>query len=748
MGVNWSDPSPTFSTIVDLLRFRAGKQPDQRSYTFLVDGEEGEEHINYGELDSSARTIAASLQSQGATGQRVLLLYPPGLDYIKAFLGCLYAGATAVPVYPPRLSRLTDRSFPRLLAIAHDAQPVFVLTTSPILALAEGSRSLLSDFPQVEWKATDTFDRTLGEAWQDPKVKGDTLAFLQYTSGSTSSPKGVMVSHWNLLQNQMLIQRAFGLNQDSIVVCWLPLYHDMGLIGNVLQPMYTGFPCVMMSPIDFLQKPFRWLDAISRYHATVSGGPNFAYELCMSRITAEQRASLDLSSWSLAYTAAEPIRADTIERFSQAFEPCGFRNDSFLPGYGLAEATLFVTGGPKRSRPKYYSVERSALKRGQIEIVTEGNPHSATLVSCGQLYPEQNTIIVDPTSRRRCLPDQIGEIWISGPNVTHGYWNKPDASSETFQAYLSDTGEGPFLRTGDLGFIQNGELIVTSRLKDLIIIRGQNHAPQDIEQTVGKCHSALRAGCGIAFSVNSECNALPEIGEQLIIVHEVDRHSLSVDVEAVARSIRQAVAETHGLHVAAVVLIKPGTIPKTSSGKLQRYVCREDFMAGTLKQIGISIKPEANSLDLDSSNQRSVMEILSTSPTRREKLLSEYLRHQVAGILQIPEFPLEPDQPITMLGIDSLKVLELKNQIENDWGIEIPLATFVEEPTLEHLSSILLQQIENKGSRQPGVVIDGHLVRDPASLLEHLEQLSNEQVDSLLKQFEEVENERTRTTYS
>jgi acyl-CoA synthetase (AMP-forming)/AMP-acid ligase II len=341
MDSSSSNQSPTFSTIVDLLRFRAEKQPGQRSYTFLVDGEEEEEHINYGELDSSARMIAAFLQSQGATGQRVLLLYPPGLDYIKAFLGCLYAGATAVPVYPPRLSRLTDRSFPRLLAIAHDAHPVFVLTTAPILALAEGSRSLISDFPQVEWKATDTFDRNLlAEAWQDPKVKEDTLAFLQYTSGSTSSPKGVMVSHWNLVQNQMLIQHAFGLNQDSLGVCWLPLYHDMGLIGNVLQPLYTGFPCVMMSPIDFLQKPFRWLGAISRYHATVSGGPNFAYELCMSRITAEQRASLDLSSWSLAYTAAEPIREETIERFSKAFEPCGFRKDSFFPGYGLAEATL------------------------------------------------------------------------------------------------------------------------------------------------------------------------------------------------------------------------------------------------------------------------------------------------------------------------------------------------------------------------------------------------------------------------
>ena len=273
----------------------------------------------------------------------------------------------------------------------------------------------------------------------------------------------------------------------------------------------------------------------------------------------------------------------------------------------------------------------------------------------------------------------------------------------------------------------------------MIIIRGQNHAPQDIEQTVGKCHPALRVGCGVAFSVNGECNALPGISEQLVIVHEVDRHSLSVDVEAVARSIRQAVAETHGLHVSAVVLIKPGTIPKTSSGKLQRYLCREDFIASALEQIGISIKPEANSLDLDGRDHPSIMEILSASPTRREKLLSEYLRCQVTGSLQIPEFPLEPDQPITMLGIDSLKILELKNQIENDWGIEIPLADFVEQPTLERLLIILLQQIENKGSHQPGVVLDGQLVRDPASLLANLDQLSNEQVDSLLKQLEELE---------
>lgn len=746
MDKNDIEPTVRCSNWVDLLRWRAIHQFERRAYTFLLDGATGEAHLTYGQLDLLARAIGALLQSQGAAGQRVLLLYPPGLDYIAAFFGCLYAGAVAVPVFPPKLTR-DDPTLSRLYAIASDAQPVVALTTSPIVSMVEHFLAKVPGFPPMRWLVTDTVAPARADEWHDPAVQGSTLAFLQYTSGSTSVPKGVMVSHDNLLHNEALIQQAFELTDEVLSVSWLPLYHDMGLIGNVLQPLYTGFPCILMSPLDFLQKPFRWLQAISRYQATVSGAPNFAYDLCLRRITPEQRAMLDLRSWDLAYCGAEPIRAATLERFASTFEPCGFRPEAFFPCYGLAEATLFVTGGPRSAPPVNLQVCRAALEQNRVVTFSTEQTNTSTLVGCGKTWLEQRVVIADPETRIQRTSGQIGEVWVSGPGVAAGYWNKPEATEHTFGAYLADTGEGPFLRTGDLGFVQDGELFITSRLKDLIIIRGRNHAPQDIEYTAEKSHPALRPGGGAAFSVDGThiSGVDAGAGECLVIVHEVNRHYRDVDVEQVAAALRQAVAETHELQVYAVVLVKAGSIPKTSSGKLQRQACRAKFFAGSLEQIGSSILEDTGEGADETSSERDESihaALLASEPARRPTLLITYLRGELARMLQLDPARLEHDQPLTAFGLDSLKALELKNRIETDLAIEVPLARFVERPTIEQLAGALLEELQCTSATNPEQVPGAPISADPLQLLAQIDQLSDEQVDALIEQLQTQEVSR------
>ena len=564
------------STLVELLRYRAFHQPDQLAYTFLLDGETETVRLSYGELDQQARAIAAKLQSLGVTGSRALLLYPPGLEFIAAFFGCLYAGVVAVPAYPPR----RNQNISRLQAIVSDAQAAVALTTTSELTNIERRFAQNRELAALRWLVTDKIASNLASDWQEPTVSRDTLAFLQYTSGSTGTPKGVMVSHGNLLHNSALIHKCFEHTPNSQGVIWLPLYHDMGLIGGVLQPLYGGFPVALMSPIDFLQKPFRWLQAISRYKSTTSGGPNFAYDLCVRKITSEQRSCLDLSSWEVAFTGAEPIRAQTLEQFAATFEPCGFRAEAFLPCYGMAETTLIVSGGLKTALPVVRQIHGAALEGNQVVASASQQEGTRPIVGCGQSLLEQKIVIVDPESLTPCSTDKVGEIWVSGPSVAHGYWNRPEETKQAFYAYLADTGEGRFLRTGDLGFLQNGELFITGRIKDVIIIRGQNHYPQDIELTVEKSHPALRPGCGAAFTVEVKGS------ERLVVVQEVERSYLGkLDVNEVVGNIRASVAAEHALQVYATVLVKTGSIPKTSSGKIQRHACRAGFLAGSLNVV-------------------------------------------------------------------------------------------------------------------------------------------------------------------
>jgi acyl-CoA synthetase (AMP-forming)/AMP-acid ligase II len=569
-----AEPSDGFLSFIDLLRYRAQHQPEQTAYIFLDRGETEGNTLTYQQLDERARGIAAKLQQLDAMGERALLLYPPGLEFITAFLGCLYAGVIAVPAYPPR----NNQNSSRLEAIALDAEAAIGLTTTAFLPSIERWLEQTSQLT-LRWLTTDDMAQDDSLTWHQPSINHHTLAFLQYTSGSTGMPKGVMVSQGNLMHNSASIHHCFADTAHSRGVSWLPPYHDMGLIGGILQPLYVGASTVLMSPVDFLQKPIRWLQAISHYRATTSGGPNFAYDLCASKIKPEQLETLDLSSWEVAFTGAEPVRAETIEQFVTTFAPCGFRRTAFYPCYGMAETTLIVSGGLKPQPPVIQSIDSVSLEQHQV-IAAPDEANARQLVGCGQGLPDQKTVIVDPTTLTRCPDRQVGEVWVAGPSVAQGYWHKPEATHETFNAYLADSQEGPFLRTGDLGFLHAGELFITGRIKDVIIIRGQNHYPQDIELTVERSHPALRLGGGAAFSVEMKG------AERLVIVQEVERSYLKkLETQAVVGNIRQSVAAQHDLQVYAAILVKTGSIPKTSSGKIRRHACKAEFLTNSLNVV-------------------------------------------------------------------------------------------------------------------------------------------------------------------
>lgn len=564
------------SNLVDLLRHRAAHQAQDRAFSYLTDGESDEIRWTYEELDRRSRAIGAWLQSRGMEGQRALLLYPAGLEFIAAFFGCLYAGVVAVPAYPPR----RNRSLNRIQAICDDAEAKIALTCQDVLERVQEVLDETPSLKSVTWKATDQLERGLENDWRSPDVHGDTLAFLQYTSGSTGTPKGVVLTHANLMHNSALISYAFEHTRSVHGVFWLPSYHDMGLIGGILQPLYIGQWNVLMSPVSFLQKPLRWLQAISKYRATISGGPNFAYDLCVRKISPAQRKNLDLSSWNLAFNGAEPVREETIESFVEAFGPCGFRREAFYPCYGMAEATLIVSGGFKTAPPVIRSFDAQALEKNHVVDALDEEEGARALVGCGGTLLDQQIVIVNPDTLTRCAADEVGEIWVAGPSVAQGYWKRPEESQHTFHAHMAD-GNGPWLRTGDLGFMQDGELFVTGRMKDLIIIRGLNHYPQDIEFTVERSHPFLRGGAGAVLTV--------EVGgrERLVVVYEIERgrHREIENFAEVYDAVRRHVASEHELAVEAIALLKAGSIPKTSSGKIQRHACRDGFLAGTLEVI-------------------------------------------------------------------------------------------------------------------------------------------------------------------
>jgi amino acid adenylation domain-containing protein len=658
-------------TLADLLDFRAEHHPDDVGYTFLVDRENAGSTLTYGELQRRAAGIAARISECECPGERALLLYPPGLDFLAAFFGCIYAKAIAVPAYPPH----RNRHLLRLQAIIADAKPTTVLTTSALVPKIREQLAQLGYADRVHSIATDALTRAGG--CQRPDLSADDLAFLQYTSGSTGEPKGVMLTHRNLLHNAFLVHYAVEHCHDDSYVSWLPTFHDMGFMAGVLQPLYGGLPCVQMAATAFLEEPIRWLRAISDYRATASGGPNFAYDLCVSKISEEQRETLDLSSWSVAFNGAEPVRADTLERFVRAFQSCGFRKQSFYPCYGLAEATLMVTGSLKSQPAPVLTLDKRSLEKNRVTR-SDDAVSGTTLVGCGRNLPDQEIAIVHPDSLEECKTGVIGEIWVKGPSVAKGYWNRPAESGAQFETRLANSDRGPFLRTGDVGVIEDGTLYIAGRLKDVLIIRGQNHYPQDIELTVERCDARLRPGCGAAFSIDLDAE------ERLVIVQEVARRS-DTDLDEVVRAIRRSVAENHELAPYAVVLIRAGSIPKTSSGKIQRQACKTAFLQGKLN-------PLAKWQEHEIAGSSVPKHEAAGRPGQGEA--TAWLIAEVAKMKGTDPGSIDPAQPISAYGLDSLAAVELAHKIQQKFGIDVSPATLFERLNFAEVCAIPQHPLE------------------------------------------------------
>ena len=667
-------------TLVQSLQQRAAQTPDQVALRFLAESAEHSVVLSYRDLDQRARTIAAALQANAGLGERAVLLFPSGPDYVAAFFGCLYAGVIAVPAYPPESTRRHHQE--RLLSIISDAEPRLLLT---IASLSEGLAQI-ENAPKV--LSVDTLEAQQADQWVEPDLKADDIAFLQYTSGSTALPKGVQVSHGNLVANEVLIRRGFGidLNPDDVIVSWLPLYHDMGLIGGLLQPIFSGVPCVLMSPAYFLGRPLRWLEAISEYGGTISGGPDFAYRLCSERVSESALERLDLSRWRVAYSGSEPIRLDTLERFAEKFAACGFTPNNFFASYGLAEATLFVAGGTRGRGIPALRLDEQALAANRAEP-----GQGPAIMSCGTSQPDHAVLIADPHTLTE-LPDQcVGELWATGPSIAHGYWRNPQASAKTFIQHAGRT----WLRTGDLGFIRDGEVYITGRLKDLLIVRGHNLYPQDIEQTIEREVEVVRKGRVAAFAVNDQ--GLEGIG----IAAEISRSVQKIlPPEALIKAIRQAVAEACQQAPSVVVLLNPGALPKTSSGKVQRAACAIRHADGSLDSYAqFPGQPgQASEVALESDLQRQIAAIWC------EQL---QLAH-VAG-----------DDHFFLLGGNSITATQVVARLRESLGLELSLRLLFEAPTLAAFATAVAQLQQDGGVAQGAIHVLSRQEDLPQSLAQN-----------------------------
>ncbi|AVJ23688.1 MULTISPECIES: non-ribosomal peptide synthetase [Pseudomonas] len=667
-------------TLVQSLQQRAAQTPDQVALRFLAESAEHSVVLSYRDLDQRARTIAAALQANAGLGERAVLLFPSGPDYVAAFFGCLYAGVIAVPAYPPESTRRHHQE--RLLSIISDAEPRLLLT---IASLSEGLAQI-ENAPTV--LSVDTLEAQQADQWVEPDLKADDIAFLQYTSGSTALPKGVQVSHGNLVANEVLIRRGFGidLNPDDVIVSWLPLYHDMGLIGGLLQPIFSGVPCVLMSPAYFLGRPLRWLEAISEYGGTISGGPDFAYRLCSERVSESALERLDLSRWRVAYSGSEPIRLDTLERFAEKFAACGFTPNNFFASYGLAEATLFVAGGTRGHGIPALRLDEQALAANRAEP-----GQGPAIMSCGTSQPDHAVLIADPHTLTE-LPDQcVGELWATGPSIAHGYWRNPQASAKTFVQHAGRT----WLRTGDLGFIRDGEVYITGRLKDLLIVRGHNLYPQDIEQTIEREVEVVRKGRVAAFAVNDQ--GLEGIG----IAAEISRSVQKIlPPEALIKAIRQAVAEACQQAPSVVVLLNPGALPKTSSGKVQRAAC--------------AIRHADGSLD-------SYAQFPGQQGQASEVALESDLQQQIAAIWceQLQLAHVAGDDHFFLLGGNSITATQVVARLRESLGLELSLRLLFEAPTLAAFATAVAQLQQDGGVAQGAIHVLSRQEDLPQSLAQN-----------------------------
>lgn len=689
-----------FDTLVDILEFRARQQPKRTAFTFLVDGEAEINTVNYEELNLRAKAIAAHLQKYASPGERVLLLYPSGLEFIEAFLGCLYAKVIAIPVYPPK----RNRKMSRLEAIINDSNAKVVLTLESRIGSIQKHFDKTPKLTQLACIATNTFRNEEFLNWKSPEIDSSTIAFLQYTSGSTGNPKGVVIDHANLLHNLNYIQTAFQLTHETVSLSWLPVFHDMGLVDGILEPIYAGFHGILIPPETFVSKPIRWLKAISKYQVTHCGSPNFGYALCLEKISPDERDSLDLGSWITAYNGAEPIRLEVLKRFAEFFKPCNFKFEFFYPCYGMAETTLMVSGGLVQDCPLCVTLQNDDLKQNRV-VITPANSTNSTntshFVGCGRAWLDTQIAIVDPETLEQVSSDRIGEIWVKSPSVARGYWNQPEKTKETFQAYLQNTQEGPFLRTGDLGFFKFNELFITGRIKDLIVIRGRNYYPQDIEFTVEKCHVSLRGNSGAAFAVEIDGK------EKLIVVQEIKREYIrKIDIDEVKRHIRRAVAAEHEIQVYDIVLIKTASIPKTSSGKIQRSLCKQKYLASELSEIQSRSNSEQqqeieSGTEKSSENRMNSINVLE-DPKLLENLenwMRQWIVQKTNSQMTVEDIP--SDSQFVDYGLDSVQSIDFASELEKLLDVRLAEGTIFVYPTIRELSQHIFYRLSNDSERLP-----------------------------------------------
>ena len=661
------------STLVDILSARAREQPDVVPFTFLSEVDGIVETMTHRQLDARARAIAALLREHVAPGDRVLLCHAPGLEFITSLFGCFYARALAVPVYPPRPNRpVAARD-----AIATHAQVSAVLTSQALFDDRQRRSGRTPALLDVPWLVSGSASEA---AWTPEDVPADATAMLQFTSGSTNTPKGVVLTHRHLIRNVQIIESHSRTQEGSTGVCWLPPYHDMGLMGGILLPLYAGVHTVLMAPATFLLRPAAWLRAISVYGARYSGSPSFGYELCVQKIGRQARQELDLSCWEVAFNGAEPINPRVLAQFSEAFGPCGFRPETFYPCYGMAEATLFVTGGPRTAPPFVQEFGKAALERREVEARPPGAADGRALVGCGTAPGENRVLIVDPESRREVANGRIGEIWVSGPTVADGYWNLPDETERVFGGRLADTGEGPFLRTGDLGFFHEGALFVTGRLKDLVIVAGRNHYPQDLERTAEASHPLLLTGGAAAFAIEVTES------ERLVLVCEVERSvARSGNGDEVIRAVVEAVASEHDIAVHAVVLVARGSIPRTSSGKVRRRECRTQFLTGELAAVAAWTAGSARAAapEVPAGNNA------SGPQSRSAEEIEAWLTARLAALSGEPAARIDPNKPLSSFNVDSVAAVSLAAELGEWLGRDLPATLAWDHPTVRALAAFL-----------------------------------------------------------
>jgi len=654
------------NTYIDVIKKRVKATPEHVVFRFLNDGIHENESLTYQQLETRSKATGAAMQEFAKKGERVLLLFPPGLSYVASLFACFYSGMIAVPAYPPR----RNRSLHRIHTIVEDSGVTVSLISRQVFNDIERNFKEDEILNKIHWIVYEDIAEESATDWKPEEILPDDTALLQYTSGSTGEPKGVMISQLNLLYNSEYIRQTFDFDKNSVGVNWLPIFHDMGLIGGVLQAAYLGVLNVGMPPMAFLKNPLNWLKAIEKYKGTTGGGPNFSFDYCIQKTSEEDRAALDLSSIKTFYCGAEPVRKQTMESFPVAFEKSGVSKVQMYPVYGMAETTLIVSGGFQNETPKYLRIDAAALQENKVIVATDGNVKTLELVGCGHCWMETKIEIVDPNTSERKANNEVGEIWVSGPTVAKGYWNKADENKRTFGARIKNTGEGPFLRTGDLGFLYENELYITGRLKDLIIIRGVNYYPNDIEMTVQNSDPDLKqnSGAAIPLTVQGE--------ERLVVIQELERTALrNTDYEKTISNIRTAIAEEHELEVYGIALIRTGSIPLTSSGKIQRRLTKYAYLNKELNVVADWQQEAVN------EKSHPVAPEVPTIENIKMWLTNWIIRNQHFQAEEI-----DPDKNIMSYGIDSLAAVTLEQEISQQFGFQWHVSSFMLNPTINKLA--------------------------------------------------------------